>query len=180
MFIAHLPAGYIAAKLVSSSDDNSRAPQRLWWFAACLGSIFPDLDMIYFYTLGQRQTLHHHYWTHLPWVWLCIALLSFGHPISRIFTINVFIHLLLDTIAGGILWLAPFADTSFVFVDVPALHSWWVWNFIFHWSFALEIGIISLACYLWIQARREVNDRARFSGPGVLMAASRSAPADKT
>jgi inner membrane protein len=43
---------------------------------------------------------------------------------------NLLLHLALDTVAGGVRWLAPFSDRSFVLATVPARHGWWVWNFL--------------------------------------------------
>ena len=47
-----------------------------------LGSIFPDLDMFYFYFIDHRQHGHHCYWTHTPFYW--ITLLLFVYVIAVI------------------------------------------------------------------------------------------------
>lgn len=114
MFVAHLPAGYLAGRIVSCERRSGR-----WWCAALVGSVFPDLDMLYFYLIDGQQSLHHHYWTHLPFVWLCLTPILALHPVSRIFVLNVFGHLVLDTVAGGILWLWPWHPASFVLFQVP-------------------------------------------------------------
>ena len=54
----------------------------------------------------------------------------------------VFLHLVLDTVSGGIAWLYPYDAGSIVLIDVPARFDWWVWNFILHWSFLPEIAIV--------------------------------------
>ncbi|OGR13029.1 MAG: hypothetical protein A2341_08180 [Deltaproteobacteria bacterium RIFOXYB12_FULL_58_9] len=157
MFVGHLPAGYLTAAALCSRDAPGVVRGRLWWAAALVGSVLPDLDMFYFYTLGQRQTLHHVYWTHLPFVWACVAVVLLWHPVSRVFVVSVFGHLLFDTIAGGVLWLWPFDSRSVVLVEVPAVYGWWVWNFIFHWSFAFEIAVTLAAVIVWLIRRRRLR-----------------------
>lgn len=70
IFIAHLPAGYLLAKTIFSRTLGARAVMA----AALLGSITPDLDLLYFYTLDAQQRHHHSYWTHYPAVWLALML----------------------------------------------------------------------------------------------------------
>ena len=55
IFIAHLPAGYLLTKTIFSRTLGARAVMA----AALLGSITPDLDLLYFYTLDARQRHHH-------------------------------------------------------------------------------------------------------------------------
>jgi len=149
MFIGHLPAGYLLAKLLEPQGQMRIKRSKLWWAAALGGSVFPDLDVLYFYLVDNARTLHHHYFTHLPAFWLCVSLLGVWSSTTRIFLVAVVSHLVLDTIAGGVLWLWPLSYSNVVFVDVPATHSWWVWNFIFHWTFLLELALWVAAAYVW-------------------------------
>lgn len=162
MFIAHLPAGYVAAKILEHRWPETQ--RRNLVIALLIGSVFPDFDMLYFYLVDQGRHLHHHYWTHLPVFWL--AVLGVGLCASRVlrpqlvpvttsFVAGVFLHLILDTPFGGILWLAPFSDQMFHFVTVPASRSWWVWSFVFHWSFAIELAICVAAALLYLSRRRQ-------------------------
>ena len=64
--------------------------------------------------------------------------------------IGVFIHLILDSVAGGILWLYPFSDLSYALIKVPSRYSFWVLNYVFHWVFYLEIFLVLTALYLLI------------------------------
>ncbi len=168
MFIGHIPAGYISTKTVfqilpNRYIKNIRLQYAIWW--GIIGSIFPDFDMFYFYLIDKRQHLHHGYWTHIPFYWSCIFLLIFSILISYrklsltiylfVFSINIFIHLFLDTIVGKIRWLYPFSSHDFVFFHVPALYNWWVWNFVFHWTFLFEIVIVAIAAFLIIRNIRE-------------------------
>ena len=69
---------------------------------------------------------------------------------------NALLHLMLDTIAGGIAWFYPFSPRPFVLVDVPAIHGWWVWNFVLHWTFALEVLVWLWAGVVFVRSRRAV------------------------
>lgn len=61
MFIAHLPAGYILGRTLTNKIQSKYVMS-----AALIGSVFPDLDMFWFYLVDNRQTHHHDYYTHWP------------------------------------------------------------------------------------------------------------------
>ena len=161
MFIAHLPAGY----LLASAGESKVAPEdrRLVFWCLLAGSIFPDLDMFYFYFVDGRQTHHHLYWPHLPVFWL--VLLGAGSLVSVLLRktrvtramlssfAGVMLHLVLDTPVGGIAWLYPYNSDLLYLMKVPAGRSWWVWNFIFHWTFLIEMIICVAAFITWIRRR---------------------------
>lgn len=124
-----------------------------------VGSIFPDLDLLYFYLIDHRRTLHHRYWTHLPLVWIALGLLVVGGSRlfkaerlaqwSTVFVLNVLLHQTLDTIVGKVLWLAPF-DTRVVYLfEVPAVHGHWLLNYLLHWSIAFEVLVWVAALLVW-------------------------------
>jgi inner membrane protein len=70
MLIAHLPAGYILGTFA-----RNRWPGRSGVMAAAmLGSVFPDIDMLYFHFVDGRQTHHHAYITHWPLFWAVAGL----------------------------------------------------------------------------------------------------------
>lgn len=158
MLIAHFPAGYILASKLRKrfGDDKCFLP-------IIIGSIFPDLDMVYFYLIDNRRTLHHHYLFHQPVYWLMIGIVTFvilgflkmrGHLRQLLwFFTGVLLHLLLDTIAGKIDWLYPLSGQSYAFVEVPAKYNWWVWNFVFHWTFCLELALIAWAAVILAKSR---------------------------
>ncbi len=164
MFIGHIPAGYIssraALRVLPRHHRADRIHLKFFVFWGILGSIFPDLDMFYFYLIDNRQHLHHGYWTHLPFYWLWILLpifvilSAFRKTVWRlylaVFSINIFIHLFLDTIVGKIRWLYPFSAQDFFFFHVPARYNWWIWNFVFHWTFLFEIALTLIAVFLFI------------------------------
>ena len=157
MFLAHLPAGYVASKLLVTQFrlEPSKTKYLLW--LGCLGSIFPDLDMFYFYLIDNRQHSHHSYWTHIPAYWM--SLLALSYAISAFFKSRflvaaatvffgcILLHLSLDTFAGGgIKWMFPFGDTYISLFSIPAQpNRYWVWNYFLHWTAFIEITIISIA-----------------------------------
>jgi len=145
MVIAHLPAGYILSRAFKAS-----------WLAPAvmIGSLMPDIDLIYFYTIGQRAVIHHEYPTHMPVFWLCLALAAW--PILAItaprlvaiipaFIGGVLLHLALDSITGSVHWLTPFSDHTTTLVKVTARYEPWLLNFIIHWTFVLEIAVCAVA-----------------------------------
>ena len=159
MFIAHLPAGYL---LTTFLQRKLQTTAYLW--IGLVASVIPDLDMLYFYLIDDRQTLHHHYWTHLPLFWtaLWIITIFIGHAFKRrnIFVIttiiycNLILHFVLDSFVGGINWLYPFIDHDLFLITVPATREFWVWSFMFHWSFLVEITILLLAILLFFNNRK--------------------------
>ena len=153
MFIAHIPAGYIVTKAL-----QQRLGYQKYLWVGVLGSILPDFDMLYFYLVDNQQHLHHGYWTHIPFFWLCIAVVVYGGlhlsrrtvylTAAHLFFAGIYLHLFLDTIVGKIEWLQPVSDVKIYFFSVPAVYDWWVWNFVWHWTFLFEVGIILFAAWL--------------------------------
>lgn len=175
MFIAHAPSGYLlSVALLRRLEDVPSSPTAL--IAACvLGAVAPDVDLAYFYFIDHRQTLHHHYFTHWPLFWLALTALSGATwaALSRlqldpkaafltvVFCLGALLHMALDTVAGYVLWLAPFLDTPWAMVKVPALYSHWWLNFVLHWTFLLEIAI---CLWSWcVFQQRRVSARARLA-----------------
>lgn len=150
MITAHAPSGYILARLGKKHGI-------IMW-AALLGAVFPDIDLIWFYLIDARAFHHHRYWVHIPAFWAIVALIAL--PILRrlaprfflpalSFLLAIFLHICLDSIAGDILWGWPFYDYFTHLVTVPATHKNWILNFILHPVFVLELGIWGVAIYLW-------------------------------
>lgn len=158
MFIGHLPAGYIFSKLLFPYLGHRHSTAKAFLWAGMLGSIAPDFDIFYFYLIDQRQHNHHTYFTHFPIVWAGLLLVSIVWryclpksglgTLATVFSLNGLIHMCLDTIVGRIWWLAPFIDQPFWLFTVPALYKPWWLNFVFHWSFFLEIAIVWVAALL--------------------------------
>ena len=171
MIIGHLPAGYLIAKgLADRMIANARALPA-FVCAGLLGSVFPDLDLFYFYWIDHRQHHHHTYWTHYPIVWLSLALASavwvrarkgsLPAALSLIFALNGCAHMVLDSIVGHIWWLAPFVDQSFSAFTIARTHEPWWLNFVLHWSFVLETVLLTAAVVVYVRGRQRVGFRSK-------------------
>jgi inner membrane protein len=114
LFIGHLPAGYLATMpVLGRAAPGERRRLLLLGLAA---SVVPDLDLFYFYFVDERRHVHHSYLPHLPLAWvaaLAVAAVVLGPLRARrtawlalaILGVNVLLHLVLDTVVGGIRWL---------------------------------------------------------------------------
>lgn len=155
MILAHLPSGYLLAR-----GAGYRRGAMPW--AAVFGAVLPDFDMLWFHFVDH--TMHHHrFWPHIPAVWLMISLLAL--PLAYRFRpvlfaplglmlAGVFLHLLLDTWAGDIMWLWPVSDQFLHIISVPATQSHWVLSFLLHWSFLAELAIIAAAIFVYFHRER--------------------------
>ena len=152
MLIAHIPAGYILGR-------TARAERRVM-LAVLLASVLPDFDMVWFHLVDAGRVHHHRYWTHAPGFWAliaAIALLAAARwkpqwlwPATLCF-FAIFLHLVMDTLVGDIMWLWPFSARFFHIATVPATYSNWVMSFVLHWSFLAELLICALALVLFLQ-----------------------------
>ncbi len=177
MFIGHLPAGYILSSALHPRVRWAANTTRCAFIAAGIaGALAPDVDMLYFFGFDHRQHHHHSYFTHYPSFWMAMLLLSLLWLLASrhaklaamavIFSLNGFLHMVLDSVVGDIWWLAPWDGPPFSFASVPAnYHPWWL-NFLLHWSFLLELALVAGAVALW---RRNTND-ARAAIPSTTSA----------
>lgn len=166
MFIAHLPAGYLATRLIIDRRSPPRPLRRRLLVLGMIASVLPDLDLLWFYLVSDRRQVHHAYLPHLPLAWITVfaaaALVLWmrrtGGPAwlgLLVVAANILLHQLLDTIAGGIRWLWPFSRTEFVMSHVEARYQPWYLNFVLHWTFAVEVAIAAAA--LWYARRRHMS-----------------------
>jgi hypothetical protein len=157
--IGHMPAGYVVSKLLLPRFAACGLDPKWFLCAGILGAVAPDLDMFYFHLIDHQQHHHHTYVTHFPilWgslmlasaIWLMLARDRKWPALAAVSSLNGMIHMLLDSIVGDIWWLAPFVDRPFALFAVPALYKPWWLNFVLHWSFALEVGLVIWAVCLW-------------------------------
>ena len=157
MLIAHLPAGYLLARRIAPPLAAAPGDARRLMGLGLVGSVFPDIDMLYFHLVDRGQTLHHDYWTHIPAFWPAAMLAAAGLLwLARaripwreglVFLAGVFLHLLLDTPAGGIAWGWPVDLHRVLLIEIPARFDWWVWSFVLHWTFLIELAVCAWAAH---------------------------------
>jgi inner membrane protein len=150
MLIGHIPASYLWTRKL----QQWRRQGGLLWLGLLAG-VLPDVDMLYYYLVDGQQRLHHTYWTHVPFYWLVAggvstALLS-AVPSTRLRSAaavlfsNVFLHLILDTVAGGIQWLYPASERLWRLLVIPRREGHWALSFVLHWTFLLELALCAWA-----------------------------------
>lgn len=172
MFLAHMPAGFLASRFLLSQFKLKPSKSKWLLTLGLLGSVFPDLDMLYFYLIDDRQHNHHSYWTHIPFYWFCLlsifyfiaAILKsrFIIAAATLFIGCVLLHLLLDTFAGGgIKWLYPLNSSYFNIFTVPPRHGYWLWNYFLHWTALVELLIIYLAASIFWKKSNKYNRNIR-------------------
>ena len=166
MFIAHLPAGYLLGHVMTKGQRTLR--HRWLMLGAMIGSVVPDIDLIYYYTWGQQLTPHHRYFTHMPSFWLFVLLLGLilkRRKNIRLSAITIglalggLLHATLDTTVGGIYWLMPFDDSLIRFGVVPRQYDINILNYLLHWHFAFEVVICLSAA--WVFIKRWLTKRHR-------------------
>ncbi|MFC1810103.1 metal-dependent hydrolase [Patescibacteria group bacterium] len=158
MFLAHLPAGYLLTKKLQKHHKIEK-----YLALGLFASILPDLDLVWWALIDNSQHFHHSYWIHIPFYWLIIGLIALAIiKIAKrdelimpliVFMAGIFLHLILDTFVGGIKWLYPFSYESIFIANVPAVYDYWVWNFILHWTFLLEVVIFGWAGVKWRKSK---------------------------
>ena len=164
MFIAHMPAGYLLTRYIQHKTGNHS--RHVMWLGL-IASVFPDIDLLYFFLVDHRSITHHHYVTHLPLAWVTLAATTWvvmrvlGERRYLIFLgvalANVMLHMVMDSIAATIYWLYPFSDVGVDLINVTAHYHWWVWNFVLHWTFLFELLIITFALHVWAKPCKKLS-----------------------
>lgn len=162
MFIGHIPAAYVLTKKLLAKQ--SYHPHLI--VLACLAGVMPDMDLFYFYWIDNRQHPHHSYWTHMPIFWLIVygalywgirlAKYPYALPAVKLMAACTLLHLLLDSIVGKIAWFYPVTTTEYHLFHVPSIYSWWVANYLLHWTFLFELGLCLWATVLWRQSHKNL------------------------
>lgn len=175
MLIAHGPSGYLFTRLLrwgsgrlnlKNIENILSKPSIL--AAGIIGAILPDIDFIYHIFIDSDRTPHHSYWTHMPFFWLivwgiCFAIgrwrkLTFFIAFTSVLCLNALLHLSLDTLTGIIYWFYPFTHHGFNIFKVSGTQIWWVHKFMHHWTFLIEIIIISGAMLLFLRPREAMYE----------------------
>ncbi|SPL72531.1 metal-dependent hydrolase [Acinetobacter stercoris] len=160
MLITHLPSGYILAKVLEKKFRHFQVSKKAFFATIMFGAVFPDLDLLYFYFFDSRSVHHHKYFLHWFSFWLVVLTISIiffkikrnkskWAFLSILFCNAAIMHLILDGFVGDIWLFAPFIDKPFSLFNVPSQYDTWWLNFIFHWSFSVEILICLFALYLY-------------------------------
>jgi inner membrane protein len=154
-----MPAGYICSKWLYPRFVSVPVDYRKYLLCGLIGSIAPDLDLLYFYLVDHRQHHHHSYWTHYPVVWLGLTVAAFLYyrygrqrikaVLLLVLSFNGFMHMVLDTLVGDISWFAPVSDRAYSLIMVPARFDPWWLNFVLHWSLLVEVVIMATALGIW-------------------------------
>lgn len=156
--------GHLGIAVIGFSIFEKRGTQRNA-AAFAVGSLLPDLDLLWWRFVGNGNTPHHEYWTHIPSFWVLfgfaaaiLSLFAFRDflPILGVFLLGVFIHLVVDTPAGGICWLYPFHERSFYLFPVTNTHGNFVVSGILHPSFLLEVPFVVWAGILVVKRVRDL------------------------
>ena len=150
-----MPAGYIVSKI----QDKKAKPSYV--VCSIIFSIWSDLDLFYYYFFDKTGAFHHTYFTHLPIIALSGFFIMFPlihlQRLKRfssyywIFYINWGLHMICDTLTGGILWLYPFSNRLFTIISIPPISRSWIVSFVFHWSFIIELMIVVWAAVIFIK-----------------------------
>jgi inner membrane protein len=174
MLLAHAPAGYLLTKVLTRTvfKDmiNPKRSDRFYLHvmtAGLIGSILPDFDFIYNIFFDASHSSHHSYITHIPFYSILLTVLSIiMGKISRFKKASVImatgcstalLHLLCDTITAEIYWLYPFVNKGYNLFTVSEVHFWWVQNYLSHWTFLIEIGIIAVAGIFFLRIRESLE-----------------------
>ncbi len=172
MFIAHLPAAYLLGTVLKRRWPQAMTPAA--WAALLLASIAPDLDLLYFYGFSDRGFNHHIYPPHVPMVWLVTSVLgglclragparwrtAWAVPWAMVST-GWWLHLVLDTVAGGIWWLWPWVTTPYVLMPIfpRRFDNAWL-NMLSHPLMAIEVMVVVGAAWRWRQTHQRSAPRA--------------------
>jgi inner membrane protein len=178
MLIAHAPAGYLVTRVLSRTvfkdivrHERTDRFYQVLMAAGILGGIFPDIDLLFNMVFKTSVVSHHDYFTHIPMFWLCMWGIGAAigkirgdrriHALVATFCVSAIIHLVLDTITGNIYWLYPLNRVSVNIFEVADVHLWWVKNYLYHWTFLIEIAIVLSAMAVFLRVKETVLYLAR-------------------
>ncbi|MBN1756883.1 MAG: metal-dependent hydrolase [Chitinispirillaceae bacterium] len=170
MLIAHGPAGYLLTRVLARTvfkrivlPVRSNRMYQAMIAAGMFGGILPDFDFIYHIFIDSDRTPHHSYFTHFPLFWMAllgIALLAGrwqrfrkAMPVMVILCLSALLHLICDTLTGTVYWLAPLNSAGFNVFKVADVNIWWVNNYMYHWTFLIEIGIVITAGVIFLRVQ---------------------------
>lgn len=164
---AHIPAGFIVCQLLIGRFKNRIQSYPLFFFWGLTGAILPDVDYLYQTFFDYQNYDHHYYFLHFPLFWsallICSSAMVFLHKkkqtttIAFMFSLNGFIHMILDSIEGRIFWLAPFSYKGY---SASSLIRQRYPSFIDEnpaWSSTVEAFIFFLALALFLKSIHKIQ-----------------------
>ncbi len=160
MIFSHAPAGFLASFLTKKwwGRGLNTVQTRTLLILATIFGIIPDLDVFYYY-LFNAQVLHREIILHSFFVYALITIIiifvshkfknRFWQAVGIVFFIGTFSHLLLDSLAAGVMWLYPIQSRLFGLLIVPTIANsffgqyFTLINFIFEFSISFfAIGLV--------------------------------------
>jgi hypothetical protein len=170
MLFAHGPAGYllthVLARTAYSDIVDPQRTDRLYqvlMVAGVVGAICPDFDFIYHIFIDSDRTSHHKYITHLPLFWMGLwgVLFAIGQwrkdrsfcAVVTTFCASAVLHLAFDTLTGKVYWFAPISRAGLNIFKVADVNVWWVKNYVYHWTFLIEVAITTVAMVVFLRVR---------------------------
>lgn len=157
MLIAHGPLGYLLAHTSKRYWQPlvAKPQHKLIFWAAAIGGIFPDIDLLYFYfidsTVSHRQLLTHSFLVYgvvllLAGLWL--RFLPYFKTVVvglLFFTLGAISHVCADMFIGMAAGLAPISDTIFGLISIPWYRDSIFMQYNLATNFTAELVIIMLA-----------------------------------
>lgn len=131
MLIAHGPLGYLIAYASQRYWQPlvAKPQHKLVFWAAAIGGIFPDIDLLYFYfinsSVSHRQLLTHSFLTYglvllITLLWLrLIPYLKITAISLLFFTLGAISHICADMFIGMAAGLAPISNVIFGLISIP-------------------------------------------------------------
>ena len=130
-------------------------------FWGLFGAIAPDTDYLYLELFDSLNQNHHSYFTHYPFFWITLLLLSVlwlnlnrhsQNPVMAVlFSLGGLCHMVLDTIANQIYWLAPRTYDSFGLEMLFRAYAPALTQNTPDWEYIIEYIIIVWALYLYLE-----------------------------
>jgi len=169
MIFGHGFVGSAVTYSIVKKKENSfsKLEYSLLWIAGITASMFPDLDLLAYFI--SREVNHRHMLTHslIPYTAALLILLAFilliskKHTRSRKFSLllwcvvslNIFVHLIIDVLMGGTVFLAPITYKMFGFEILLYKERGWILNYVASSYGLFELGAFFLYLFVFIKEK---------------------------
>jgi len=161
--LGHIPVAYFTTYYVMKK--NNLLWQWQWLALGIFSAVLPDLDFFYQIFTNELYLSHRYLITHLPFFYLIALVILiiiscfyrkkwFKYAIIIVF-VNIFVHLLVDTMFYGIRWLWPFSKDLIGVYNINGSGGIIVANYFHHWYWYLEIFLWPIAIIHLISANKK-------------------------